>query len=52
MKAQDGKMRETDSLDTKGILRLIESVTISKRNSLNYKYIYEQKQIENKKESE
>ena len=52
MRAQDGKMRETDSLDTKGILRLIESVTISKRNSLNYKYIYEQKQIENKKESE
>ena len=52
MKAQDGKMRETDSLDTKGILRLIESVTISKRNSLNYKCIYEQKQIENKKESE
>ena len=48
MKAQDGKMRETDSLDTKGILRLIESVTISKSNSLNYKYIYEQKQIENK----
>lgn len=26
MKAQDGKMRETDTLDTKGILRLIESV--------------------------
>ena len=26
MKAQDGKMRETDVLDTKGILRLIESV--------------------------
>ncbi len=26
MKAQDGKMRETDTLDTEGILRLIESV--------------------------
>ena len=26
MKAHDGKMRETDTLDTKGILRLIESV--------------------------
>ena len=26
MKAQDGKMRETDVLDTEGILRLIESV--------------------------
>lgn len=26
MKAQDGKFRETDSLDTKGILRLIESI--------------------------
>ena len=30
MKAQDGKMRETDTLDTKGILRLIESVPSSK----------------------
>ncbi len=26
MKAADGKMRETDTLDTKGILRLIESI--------------------------
>ena len=26
MKAQDGKLRETDTLDTKGIFRLIESV--------------------------
>lgn len=26
MKAQDGKLRATDTLDTKGILRLIESV--------------------------
>lgn len=26
MKAKDGKMRGTDTLDTKGILRLIESV--------------------------
>jgi hypothetical protein len=30
MKAQDGKMRETDTLDTEGILRLIESVPSSK----------------------
>lgn len=26
MRAQDGKMRETDVLDTEGIFRLIESV--------------------------
>lgn len=26
MKAKDGKLRETDTLDTKGILILIESV--------------------------
>ena len=26
MKAQDGKFRETDTLDTKGIFRLIESI--------------------------
>ena len=26
MKSQDGKMRNTDTLDTKGILRLIQSV--------------------------
>ena len=26
LKAKDGKMRETDTLDTKGILRLIESI--------------------------
>ena len=26
MKTKDGKMRNTDTLDTKGILRLIESV--------------------------
>lgn len=30
MMAKDGKMRETDTLDTKGILRLIESVPSSK----------------------
>ena len=30
MKAQDGKMRETDTLDTEGIFRLIESVTSPK----------------------
>ena len=26
MKAQDGKLRQTDTLDTEGIFRLIESV--------------------------
>jgi hypothetical protein len=30
MKATDGKMRETDTLDTQGILRLIESIPSSK----------------------
>ena len=30
MKANDGKLRETDTLDTKGIFRLIESVPSSK----------------------
>ncbi len=30
LKAQDGKIRETDTLDTKGILRLIESVSSPK----------------------
>ena len=30
MKAKDGKFRETDTLDTQGILRLIESVPSSK----------------------
>lgn len=30
MKSKDGKFRETDTLDTKGILRLIESVPSSK----------------------
>ncbi len=30
MKAKDGKFRETDTLDTKGILRLIESIPSSK----------------------
>ena len=30
LRAQDGKLRETDTLDTKGILRLIESVPSSK----------------------
>lgn len=33
MKAKDGKMRETDVLDTKGILRLIESVPSAKAES-------------------
>ena len=30
LKAKDGKMRETDTLDTEGIFRLIESVPSSK----------------------
>lgn len=30
VKAQDGKMRETDTLDTKGIFRLIESIPSAK----------------------
>ena len=30
MKATDGKMHETDTLDTKGILRLIETVSSPK----------------------
>lgn len=30
MKAQDGKLRQTDTLDTEGIFRLIESVPSSK----------------------
>lgn len=30
MKATDGKMRETDTLDTAGVLRLIESIPIPK----------------------
>ena len=33
MRAQDEKMRETDTLDTKGILRLIESVLSPKAES-------------------
>ncbi len=36
MKATDGKMRETDTLDTKGILRLIESIPSPKANHLNF----------------
>ena len=35
MKAKDGKMRETDTLDTKGIFRLIESVPSSKNVQLS-----------------
>ena len=34
MKAQDGKMRVTDTLDTKGILRLIESIPSPKAEPL------------------
>ena len=35
MKAQDGKFRETDVLDTKGIFRLIESVLSPKAEPFN-----------------
>ena len=35
-KAKDGKMRSTDTLDTKGILRLIESVPSPKAEPFNY----------------
>ena len=31
MRAKDGKLRDTDTLDTEGIFRLIESVPSSKR---------------------
>ncbi len=34
MKSQDGKMRETDTLDTKGIFRLIESIPSPKAEPL------------------
>ena len=34
MKAQDGKMRATDTLDTKGILRLVESIPSPKAEPL------------------
>ena len=30
IRAQDGKMRETNTLDTEGIFRLIESISSSK----------------------
>lgn len=33
---KDGKSYSTDTLDTKGILRLIESVPLLKQNLLNY----------------
>ena len=33
IRAQDGKMRETDTLDTKGIFRLIESIPSPKAES-------------------
>ena len=45
LKAKDGKFRITDTLDTEGIFRLIESVpspkaepAITKKNSLPYQY--------------
>ena len=43
--SKDGKMYLTDTLDTEGILRLIESV-ISKENNLNYKYLDDNKLLE------
>lgn len=36
LKAQDGKYYMTDVLDTKGILRLIESIPSNKAEHLNY----------------
>ncbi len=45
---KDRKNYLTDVLDTKGILRLIES--IPSKNALNYKYIEDEKLIEDKKE--
>ena len=38
MKAKDGKYRKTDTLDTEGIFRLIESVLVLKKSVL-YKMI-------------
>ena len=35
MKAKDGKLRETDVIDTKGILRLIESIPAQRLNRLS-----------------
>ena len=39
LKAQDGKMRETDVLDTKGIFRLIESVPSPKAEPMKLEII-------------
>lgn len=36
LKSKDGKSYTTDTLETKSILRLIESVPSSKQNHLNY----------------
>ena len=36
MLAEDGKYRKMDTLDTKGILRLIESVLVLKQNLLKF----------------
>ena len=36
MRAHDGKLRETDTLDTAGIFRLIESVPSRKAEPFNY----------------
>lgn len=40
MLAKDGKMRATDTLNTKGILRLIELVPIGKAEPLKFTYNY------------
>jgi len=59
--SKDGKRYTTDTLDTEGILRLIESVPskkaepfklwlasiISKENNLNFKYLDDNKLLEN-----
>ena len=48
MKSQkDGKNYLTDTLDTKGILRLIE--LIPSKNALNYKYVEDEELIEDEK---
>ncbi len=55
MKSSDGKFYKKDTLDTKGILRLIKSRALyekeTKKSAIskgNSKYIDEVKQIENK----
>ncbi len=40
LKAQDGKLRETNTLDTKGILRLIESIPSLKVDPFKMRLAY------------